>query len=176
MSAKIAKIASVSRMKNRSRMVGSSAGGKLVALYLEASGQCHSEPGRNEDSDSDDVSVTGPAELAVHVNDEAVQHQVPAQRNQETCQGAAPPADDANGYCHDRQLGTPVDALACARDRHSDAESHAERHDADECVGQSRVCGAERTTVNREGTGPAVRQRQHGVLLSNRCPRGQRIQ
>jgi hypothetical protein len=148
----------------------------LVSIYLEASGQGHGEPDSEEDSDTDDVVPTRPPELAVCVNDKAVQHQPSAQRNEEARQGAAPPAYEGDSYCHDGELGTPVhifagDALACAGDRDSHTESHAEGHDADERVGQAGICGAEWPAMDDEGARPAVRQWQHSGLLSNRCPK-----
>jgi hypothetical protein len=142
----------------------------LVSFYIESPGKRHSKPGGDEDSDPHDVLATGPAQLPVCVDDEAVQHQPSAQRHKEAGQRAAPPANETDGYCHDRELGTPVDALACAGDRHRYAESHAERHDANECVRQSRIRDAEGPAANMESTGPAVRQRQHGCLLFESVP------
>jgi hypothetical protein len=150
-------------------MVISLTRGELVALHLEVSGKCHGEAGGDENADTNYILATGPAELAIRMDDEAVQHQPCAGSYDEARQRAAPPADEADSYCHDSELGAPVDALARASDCDGDAESHAERHDADECVGQARVRGAERAAVEDEGAGPAVRQRQHSVLLSNRC-------
>jgi hypothetical protein len=175
MSAKIAKIASVSRMKKRSRMVISLdfrnwARGKLVSFYIEISGERHGQSGGCENADPNDVLATGPTELAVRVNDEAVEHQPPAQRDEQARQRAAPPADQADSYRHDSELRSPMNVLAGGGDRHRDAEGHAERHDADECVGEAWVCEAHRPAVDHEGAGTAVRQRQHGFLLSNRCP------
>jgi hypothetical protein len=162
-------------MKNRSRMVISSAHGGLVSFDVKVSGECHGKPGGDENADTNYILAAGPAELSVRVDDKAVQHQPSACSDNEARKRAAPPANDADDYCHDGELSTPVDALACAGDRHSDAQSYAERHDADECVGQARVRWAEGPTMDNDGASPAVRQRQHRVLLSDRCRRRQRI-
>jgi hypothetical protein len=140
MSAKTANIASVSRMKKRSRMVislefRSWARSKLVSFYIEISGKRHSKSGGDENADPNHILATGPAQLAVRVNHEAVQHQPPAEREEQARERTAPPADQANSYRHDGELRAPVHVFASGRNRHRDAESHAERHDADECVG-----------------------------------------
>jgi hypothetical protein len=172
----MAKIASVSRMKNRSRMVVSLAYGKLVSLYFEATGERHGDASGQKDCDSDDVMSTRPAELAAYMHDKTVQHQPSAGRDDQARQRAAPPADYADSYCHDGELGTRRDALAQTGDRHGNNESHAERDNADERIWEPWVRTADRSAVDNEGTGPAVRQRQHSVLLSNRCRIRQRIQ
>ena len=131
--------------------------GKLVSFDVKVSGECHGKPGGDENADANCILTTRPAELPVRVDDKAVQHQPSACSNYNAHQRAAPPANEADGYCHDGELGAPVDALACASYRHSDGESHAERHDADECVGQARIRGVHGPAVDGEGAGPAVR-------------------
>ena len=150
--------------------------GKLVSFDVKVSGECHGKPGGDENADTNCILATGPAELPVRVDDKAVQHQPSARSDSKAHHRTAPPANDADGYCHDGELGTPVHALACAGDRHSDAQSYAERHDADECVGQPRVGGADWSAADGESVGQAVRQRQHSVLLPNRCRTRQRTQ
>jgi hypothetical protein len=163
-------------MKNRSRMVISLTRGELVALHFEVSSKCHGDPGGDENADTNYILTTGPAKLSVRVDDETVQHQPSAGSDEEARQWAAPPADDADSDCHDSELRTPVDALARAGYCHRDGQSNAERHDADECVGEARVRDAHGPPVDDESAGSAVRQRQHGVLLSNRWPKRATIQ